>query len=105
MGIPRIFSALFIGKRMHYLLIYDITDDRARTKVADLCLDYGLERIQYSAFCGDLPRTLQEELLLKIGRILRGKTADVRLIPMCERDWSQCQHLHFPVKGGVNARR
>ena len=51
---------------MRYLLIYDITEDRARTRVADLCLDYGLERIQYSAFWGDLPRTLQEELLLKI---------------------------------------
>ncbi len=88
---------------MHYLLIYDITDDRARTKVADLCLDYGLRRIQYSAFLGDLPRTLQEELLLKIGRVLRGKAADVRLIPLCERDLAQSKQLRFPSKGGSNA--
>lgn len=78
---------------MRYLLIYDITEDRARSKVADLCLDYGLERIQYSAFWGNLPRTLQEELLLKIGRVLRGKVADVRLIPLCERDLERSKRL------------
>ena len=84
---------------MRYLLLYDITEDRARTRVADLCLDYGLERIQYSAFWGDLPRTLQEELLLKIRRVLRGKIADVRLIPLCERDLVRTKQLTFSKKG------
>jgi CRISPR-associated protein Cas2 len=84
---------------MRYLLLYDITEDRARTRVADLCLDYGLERIQYSAFWGDLPRTLQEELLLKIKRVLRGKIADVRLIPLCERDLVRTKQLTFSKKG------
>lgn len=88
---------------MRYLLIYDITNDRARTKVADLCLDYGLERIQYSAFWGNLPRTLQEELLLKIGRVLHGKAADVRLIPLCERDLERSKQLSFLEKGGPHA--
>jgi CRISPR-associated protein Cas2 len=88
---------------MRYLLIYDITDDRARTRVADLCLDYGLQRIQYSAFWGDLPRTLQEELLLKIRRVLQGKTADVRLIPLCERDLVHAKQLTFLEKGTARA--
>lgn len=89
---------------MRYLLIYDISDDRARTRVADLCLDYGLERIQYSAFWGDLPRTLQEELLLKIRRVLQGKAADVRLIPLCERDLTRMKQLTFLEKGATHAR-
>lgn len=88
---------------MRYLLIYDITDDRARTKVSDLCLDYGLQRIQYSAFWGDLPRTLLEELLLKVGRVLRHKAADVRVVPMCERDLAQMKQLQFPAKGAKHA--
>jgi len=88
---------------MRYLLIYDITEDRARTGVADLCLDYGLERIQYSAFWGDLPRTLQEELLLKIRRLLQGKTADVRLISLCERDLARSKQLTFTEKGATRA--
>jgi CRISPR-associated protein Cas2 len=88
---------------MRYLLIYDITEDRARSKVADLCLDYGLERIQYSAFWGDLPRTLQEELLLKIRRVLLSKTADVRLIPLCERDLARTKQYTFSEKGAAHA--
>ena len=88
---------------MRYLLIYDITDDRARTRVADLCLGYGLERIQFSAFWGDLPRTLQEELLLKIRRVLQGKAAEVRLIPLCERDLARSQQLTFTEKGATRA--
>ncbi len=88
---------------MRYLLIYDISDDRARTRAADLCLDYGLERIQYSAFWGDLPRTLQEELLLKIRRVLQGKAADVRLIPLCERDLARSKQLTFTEKGATRA--
>jgi CRISPR-associated protein Cas2 len=88
---------------MRYLLIYDIAQDRARAKVADLCLDYGLQRIQYSAFWGQLPRTLQEELLLKIKRVLRHQQADVRLIPICERDWAQACHVHMESKGEADA--
>jgi len=32
------------------LVVYDIEDDRARTKISAACLDFGLERIQMSAF-------------------------------------------------------
>ncbi len=53
---------------MPVLVIYDIADDGTRAKVADCCLDYGLDRIQYSAFAGQLCRTYQEELLLRIKR-------------------------------------
>jgi CRISPR-associated protein Cas2 len=94
---------LRVGRNMRYLLIYDITDDRARTRVADLCLDYGLERIQYSASWGNLPRTLQEELLLKIRRVLQDKSADVRLIPLCARDLELSKQLTFVKKGASRA--
>ena len=40
------------GEDMRCPLIYDIAHDGVRTKVADACLDYGLQRIQYSAFFG-----------------------------------------------------
>jgi CRISPR-associated protein Cas2 len=73
---------------MKVLLIYDIPNDRVRGKVADLCLDYGLERIQYSSFQGDLRRTHQEELLLRVKKRLGKQAGDVRLIPICEKDWS-----------------
>jgi CRISPR-associated protein Cas2 len=74
---------------MKCLLVYDIPNDRVRTKVADICLDYGLERIQYSAFLGKLHRNLQEELMLKIKRKMGKKEGNVRLYPICDKDLQQ----------------
>ena len=73
---------------MQCLLIYDITSDRARQKVADACLDYGLQRLQYSAFCGDLTRTHQRALFTEIKRRLGRATGNVQLIPLDEKSWS-----------------
>lgn len=72
---------------MHCLLIYDIPDDRIRTKIADVCLDYGLDRIQFSAFTGDISRNHQEELFLKATNILGKKAGNVQVVPICGKDW------------------
>lgn len=72
---------------MHCLVVYDIPDDNVRTKVADICLDYGLERIQYSAFEGILSRNHQEELLLKIKKRLGKREGNVQVFPICQEDW------------------
>lgn len=71
---------------MKLLLIYDIVDDKIRNKIADVCLDYGLERIQYSAFLGELNHNRQEELLQKIKRRLGKNEGDVQLFPLCDKD-------------------
>ena len=71
---------------MHVLVVYDITSDRLRAKIADICLDYGLERVQYSVFCGDLSTNRQGELMQKV-RLKLGKSAgSVLLYPIFERD-------------------
>ena len=75
---------------MHTLLIYDIPDDRKRTKIADACLDYGLDRFQYSAFYGNISRNYQEELFLKVTQILGKKPGKIQLFPICQKDWAQC---------------
>ena len=49
---------------MHTYVIYDIVKDRIRKKIADVCLDYGLKRIQYSSF----PRRHQYHATAGIGR-------------------------------------
>lgn len=74
---------------MRIMVIYDIPSDRIRTRVADACLDYGLERIQFSAFVGTLGRAHEHELELKIVRLLDREPAKVRFIPLDERAWSQ----------------
>ena len=72
---------------MHSLLVYDIPDDRKRTRIADACLDYGLDRIQYSAFQGQLRSTHQDELILKIKKILGKQAGNVQLFTVCAEDW------------------
>ncbi len=73
---------------MRCLVIYDITHDGARTKIANTCLDYGLDRIQYSAFSGNISRNLQEELFLKLSKQLGKHIGAVELIPICSKDWA-----------------
>lgn len=71
------------------LLIYDITEDRARTKVAELCQDYGLDRIQFSTFCGKLSRHHQDAIMLRIEELLADGDGNIQLIPVSEDDWGK----------------
>jgi len=81
------------------IVVYDISNDRVRTKVADFCLDYGLDRIQFSAFVGDLARTHQEELLLKIKKQLGRHAGNVQLFAICEKDWQMRLVIEQKGKG------
>ena len=68
------------------ILIYDIEDDKLRTRAAEVCIDYGLERIQFSAFFGKLNRNRRQELSLRLQRELGSESARIRIIPICEQD-------------------
>lgn len=70
-------------------VIYDIVEDRARTKIADACLDYGLDRVQYSAFYGRLSRNQQESLMLEVAQLLGKGAGNIQLIPINDRDWEK----------------
>jgi CRISPR-associated protein Cas2 len=81
---------------MQTLLLYDISHDGTRQKVADACLDYGLERIQYSAFSGDLSKNLQEQLLYKIRQRMGRHGGSIYLIPICAADWARRMEIDKP---------
>jgi CRISPR-associated protein Cas2 len=68
------------------VLIYDVEDDRLRTKVSEICLDYGLERVQFSAFFGKLARNRRQELALKLANAVGNESARIRIVPVCEDD-------------------
>jgi CRISPR-associated protein Cas2 len=68
------------------VLIYDIENDRLRTRIADACMDYGLERIQFSAFFGKINRNRRQELALRLRNELGNESGRVRIIPVCEQD-------------------
>lgn len=55
---------------MRYIIIYDITDDNLRDAIAKKLLDYGLKRIQYSSFIGNLPRFMLHSLTIDLNHII-----------------------------------
>lgn len=71
---------------MLILTIYDIENDRVRTRISEACKDYGLQRIQYSAFLGDLNTLRRDELLLRLRKTLGGYSGNIQLIPLCDKD-------------------
>jgi CRISPR-associated protein Cas2 len=73
---------------MQCLLIYDIPHDGTRQKVADACLDYGLARVQYSAFVGQLTRSHQRALFGEIRRRLGRRSGNIQLYPLDEKSWA-----------------
>ncbi len=80
---------LLVGKgspEVSVVLLYDIESDRLRTRVSEICLDYGLQRIQYSAFFGKLNRNRRQELALKLRTEVGEESARVRMVPVCEAD-------------------
>ena len=77
----------------YVLVIYDIPDDRIRYKISERCKDYGLDRIQYSAFAGELDRNRREELMLRLKKTLGRKEGNIRLQPVCTRDLALVKEL------------
>ena len=70
-----------------------IIDPGLRAKVADLCLDYGMQRVQRSAYAGRLARGRADELLLKAKRLAGTRQIDLRLFPICDHDLQQSRSL------------
>jgi CRISPR-associated protein Cas2 len=76
-------------EELRTLVIYDIVDDRIRSKISETCLDFGLARIQYSAFAGAVNRNKREELFLRLRETLGGEAGKILIQPVCDKDVGQ----------------
>lgn len=82
--------------RMNCLLIYDITEDKFRTKAAEICKDYGLQRVQYSAFFGYLNTNLRGELARKLKDHLKKSTrSSVFMFPISEDNMNEVIKIDY----------
>lgn len=70
--------------------MYDIADDKARTKVAKLCKQAGLHRVQYSVFLGTLTANELDELGLAIEALVDTDFDKVYLFNMSKRELKTC---------------
>jgi len=70
------------------LVIYDITDDIIRNRIAKACKQFGLSRIQKSAFLGDLPSARRKELISRLRRILGDSKGNIQIFVLCRADFA-----------------
>lgn len=88
---------------MHLMLLFDVTSDRIRRKLGEACLDYGLDRTQFSAFVGDLTRSQQRELMQKLLRLLGEAPGAVLLVPISHAEWeARLEHRNEAPGDGVS---
>ncbi len=74
-------------------VIYDISDDKIRGKVAKLCKGLGLERVQKSAFLGKLPANRIDECALQCEELIDPKSDSVYLFPLCSEDFRKVRTI------------
>lgn len=72
---------------MYAWLIYDITDDKKRNKVAKCAQKKGLYRVQKSVFLGTINKNKFDELKVECEEIIDEETDSVYLFPLCEKDF------------------
>lgn len=74
-------------------VIYDIVEDKKRTRVAKICKNKGLYRVQKSAFLGTLNRNQIDEMKLMFEDIINKDEDSVYIFPMCEDDFKKVRLL------------
>ncbi|MGM0471999.1 MAG: CRISPR-associated endonuclease Cas2 [Bacillota bacterium] len=73
--------------------VYDIVEDRPRTKIADKAIELGLERVQKSVFLGNVEETTADELLLYSEELINEEEDSVYMFPMCQEDFKKIELL------------
>ena len=74
------------GQEFLTFVVYDIPDDRTRLRIASVCKDFGLKRIQYSAFGGSLGTTNRGEMFARLSDTLGSEPGKILVLPVCEKD-------------------
>lgn len=69
---------------MLYWVIYDISENSIRSRISSKCKDYGLKRVQKSAFLGDVSKNKIDMFGIEIKDILKGDKDCVYIIPSCK---------------------
>lgn len=70
-------------------VMYDIKNDKARTKIAKACEQSGLNRVQYSVFLGTLEKNEKDTLEIIVDELMDKKTDSVYIFPMSKDELKQ----------------
>ena len=67
-------------------VLYDIEDDKVRTKVAKLCKQAGLYRVQFSVFLGTIESNQKDTLELQIAELIDEEKDSIYIFPMSKSE-------------------
>ena len=81
---------------MLYVVVYDVTDDATRARVAEVLKDYGGWRIQLSAFMLEASKPEVLRVMRRVAAELGSRPGSVLFIPLCSR----CRSRVIVVSGG-----
>ncbi len=74
-------------------VVYDITDNSTRSKVARICLDKGLYRVQKSVFLGTLNANERDSLSVECEEIIDLDVDSVYIFPMDDESFKKVKLL------------
>lgn len=77
-------------------IVYDISKDKTRNKVAKICKEYGLYRVQKSAFLGELNKNQIDEIIISFKEICDKEKDSVYIFPMCSEDFGKVKMIGIP---------
>jgi len=74
-------------------VVYDITENKIRRKVANICLDKGLYRVQKSVFLGNLSSNERDELAIECEEVIDPDVDSVYVFPMDNESFKKVKLL------------
>jgi len=74
-------------------VIYDIVEDKTRNKVAKICLNKGLYRVQKSVFLGTLNANQRDSLSLECEVLIDPEVDSVYVFPMDDASFKKVKLL------------
>ncbi|WPR77960.1 CRISPR-associated endonuclease Cas2 [Algoriphagus sp. NG3] len=74
-------------------VLYDVKNDKARTKTSKACKHAGLYRVQYSCFLGTLNKNEKDSLQLEIESLIDEEIDKVYIFNMSKDELKSCAML------------
>ena len=69
--------------------IYDITDDRNRSRLIKIAQKHGLYRVQKSVFLGNIEKDEIDQIIKESKKVIDLREDSVYIFPVCEVDYKK----------------
>ncbi|MCK5860993.1 MAG: CRISPR-associated endonuclease Cas2 [Candidatus Hydrogenedentes bacterium] len=97
---------------MQTLVVFDIGDNKLRTRIENACMDCGMQRTQFSLFQGELTATRRKKLAKKVENLVNAHTEKeskkqiqqallIHFFALCSTDFKNTIQINRSATGTV----